>query len=83
MLTESKKIPLYNPLDHDFIWPYLNDDNETQIAVVPSHEISYYLPWLANLLAKHIVDEVLNKHGIKVNHEDDSKKILDEVLIKL
>lgn len=76
-----KPKPLYNPLTHDFSWEYKDDDNNQHIAVCRALEITYFPTWLADLVMKHLIDEVYENRKPKQNPELDREMIQKEVEI--
>lgn len=56
----------FNPLDKEIEIPYKNDNNDDHIYKMPPLKIATQPKFMADLLIKHIVDEVINYRDIGV-----------------
>ena len=75
----QRKIPLYNPLLHDFTFEYLDDANVAHIYMMRPMELTYFDPPVARFMQKHLADAIYNERGPKKNSEDDLKQIYKEI----
>lgn len=75
------KIPLYNPLDHDFEDTLLNDANEEVRYTLPSHDISYFEPPIAHVIEKHLITAVTNERNLDFRDGEEIIKIEKEVKV--
>lgn len=71
---------LFNPLDHDFTFEWLDDTNTARTLKIPSHDVVYFSPSQFNFMKKHLIDEILNGREFK-NHELAFKEAEGEVVV--
>jgi len=74
---------LYNPLTRD-VKHLLRDDNNKQYEVVlKANEITYLPESEALRMEKHLATAIINERGVKTNHEDEFRDVLEEIRINL
>lgn len=76
----KKDEPVYNPLLVDFEVKYdINGTNEPETFVIHGGEIEYFNAPVAEHIKKHLANKIIQERGVKTNHEDEYKAILQEL----
>jgi hypothetical protein len=84
MITQNKKIPLYNPLNIDFTVKYDVSGTRNPVEfVIHAKEIEYFDEFIANHIKTALATEILNRRGIQKNSELDLENIRKEIEVKL
>lgn len=60
----QSKLPLYNPLDEDFVDSLLDDNNQPVQYIIPTHDIKYFEPAVYHILEKHLMTAIINDREI-------------------
>ncbi len=81
--TANQKVPLFNPLSTDFKYDIRNDDNSLKTLVMPAQEMTWFEPFEAEYMTKHLTDVIYHLRGNKVNHEVDIETIRKEIEVEL
>ena len=74
-------IGIYNPLMQDFTYEMLDDSNVSHSYTLRSMEITNLEDHIGKFMAKHLIDQIFNERGVKVNHELDEIEIKKEVFV--
>lgn len=77
-LTPKK---ICNVLERDFTFTYLNDNNDSESLTIPALDIVTLPSWLANLVAKHIADGVINDRELGYVTPEERAKIEEGVFV--
>ena len=82
-LTKRNETPqsVFNPLHFDFKTTYRNDDNSLREYVVRSMEIETFPAYIANHVAKHLIDAVQNERHILGTDLKAIEEIRKEVVV--
>lgn len=75
---------IFNPLLKDFVTTYdINEDGIPVTFIARAQEITSFEPIVADHVASHLADEVLNQRGVRTNPVDDKEAILKEITVIL
>ena len=75
---------IFNPLLKDFVTTYdINEDGHPVTFVARAQEITAFDPIVADHIASHLADEVLNQRSVRTNPVDDKEEILKEIMVIL
>jgi len=71
---------IFNPDTEDFSISYdINENKDSQIFTIHSLEMKEFPDFLARHIQKHLADHLLHKRGIRLNVEEDLKRIYKEI----
>ena len=73
----DQKVSLYNPLDTDFTYTWLDDLNKPHELIMPAGRVTYFPKPQADFMTKHLLDELININKVKAGHELVVKKYRD------
>lgn len=79
----KKPIAIFNPLPYDFSYTWFDDKNAPHLLTIKSIDMEYFPPYQAHFMAKHLVDALMNKYGYDKNPEEQRKKLLQDVYVKV
>ena len=74
---------LYNPLNKDFSYEILDDNNKPHTLFILSHEIAYFEDSEAAFMEKHLIDEIKNDREIGLISEAELNEIKKEINVEL
>lgn len=68
----------FNPLHHAFILTYRDEDNKEETLTIPPLKLVTYPTYLADLIIKHLVTEIINERGLGYLTDEKRKEIEKE-----
>lgn len=84
LAIKPKEFGVYNPTKEDFTCTYdTNGDGQPLSYTVNSMDIAFFPDFIAEHVKKHLADKIIQARGVKTNHEDEYKDILEEISVKL
>lgn len=78
-----QKKPLFNPLDHEFSYEILDNNNQPVMYIMPSLEISYFEEHIYPIMKKHLIDVISNERELGLYDMEKLKQIESEVVVTL
>lgn len=79
----NELVPIFNPMSHDFSYPWKDDSNTEHILFVPSINIVYFPRYQADFMAKHLADEIINERGYAKDKEKQRKEVLSQIYVTI
>ena len=76
-----KEIQIFNPLLSTFSCDWYDDNNRLWTFKIEGMSIEKYPEPIANFVAKHLADHVLNQTKIATNYEDERSKVMKQIYI--
>jgi hypothetical protein len=73
------KKPLYNPLSNEFFYIWYDDDNRPHELIMPPGKVSYFPEKVADFMAKHLADEIIEVRKINPILPDKRKEVMNEI----
>ena len=76
-------ISIFNPLKKDFTVTYDTDgDSNPKAFTVKSLDVETFdNDTVGHHVLKHLADAILNERGVKTNHADDYRDVINEITI--
>jgi len=79
-----EQVGIYNPELEDFTFKMRRDEDNKLISyTMKGQEITYFEPKHEKVVKDKLATYLLNKRGVKTNVEDEDKKVIEEISVKL
>lgn len=74
------QVAIHNIDDEDFVFQY-DASQGSSPYVIPAGEVKRLPKFLAKHALKHLVDKILNKRNIRINHEPARRDLMEQIVV--
>lgn len=71
--------PLYNPLNKEFSYEILDDNNQAHTHTIPSYDTAYFDPPVYEIMKTHLKDAIKNDRNVGLYELEVEAQIEKEI----